>query len=55
MVSAAECRNWIIFLDNTALTCLLTETHLRSVVVFRMANYVCHRIDWLNEGAEQLY
>jgi len=30
--------------------CLLTETHLRSGVVFRMANYVCHRNDRLTEG-----
>jgi hypothetical protein len=29
---------------------LLTETHLRSGVVFRMANYVCHRTDRLTEG-----
>ena len=30
--------------------CLLTETHLRSGVVFQMANYVCHRNDRLTEG-----
>ena len=35
--------------------CLLTETHLRSGVVFRMAKCVCHRNDRLTEGAEPVY
>jgi len=30
--------------------CLLTETHLRSKEVFRLANDVCHRNDRLTEG-----
>jgi hypothetical protein len=30
--------------------CLLTETHVRSGQVFRLANYVCHRIDRPTEG-----
>ena len=30
--------------------CLLTETHLRSGQVFRLANYVCHRTDRPTEG-----
>jgi endonuclease/exonuclease/phosphatase family metal-dependent hydrolase len=30
--------------------CLLTENHLRSGVVFRMANYFCHRTDQLTQG-----
>jgi exonuclease III len=30
--------------------CLLTETHLRSKEVFRLANYVCHLNDRLTEG-----
>jgi len=30
--------------------CLLAETHLRSGEVFRLANYVCLRIDRLTEG-----
>ena len=30
--------------------CLLTETHLRLGVVFRMAYYVCHRNNRLTEG-----
>ena len=30
--------------------CLLTETHLRSGKVFRLANCVCHLNDWLTEG-----
>jgi hypothetical protein len=30
--------------------CLLTETHLRSGEVFRLANYVCHRNDRLTQG-----
>ena len=28
---------------------LLTETHLRSGVIFRMANDVCHHNDWLTK------
>jgi hypothetical protein len=32
--------------------CLLAETHLRSGEVFRLANYVCHRNDRLNEKGE---
>jgi len=48
-VSAAKSRNWIISSVNIDI-CLLTETHLRSGVVFRMANYVCHRNDRLTEG-----
>jgi hypothetical protein len=30
--------------------CLLTEKHLRSGEVFRLANYVCHHNDRLSEG-----
>jgi hypothetical protein len=30
--------------------CLLTENHLRSGQVFRLANYVCHRTDRPTEG-----
>jgi exonuclease III len=30
--------------------CLLTENHLRSGKVFRIANYVCHRTDRPTEG-----
>jgi hypothetical protein len=40
----------ITSLVNTGLTCLLTETHLRSGQISRLANYVCHRTDRPTEG-----
>jgi exonuclease III len=35
--------------------CLLTETHLRSGDVFRLAKHVCHRNDQLTEGGETAF